>query len=144
MVKKFIATAAIVVAATALTGLATAGGAAKQQIAFSYANGNAAKMTLAPLTSGSVLADHGSTSWCCWSQTAVRQDGQQLDVNNPLATFVGKRGSLTWRERITWLDLTNGYSIATGTWKIVHGTGAYKGLAGHGPSPSSATQGTRP
>jgi hypothetical protein len=132
MYKKLIATASIAVAATALAGLATAGGAATQQgIAFTYA-GNAAKMRLTPLTPGPVLADRGSTSWCCWAQTVVQQDGEQLDINNPLATFVSKRGSLTWREWITWHDLTNGYSIATGTWKIVRGTGAYEHLAGHG------------
>ena len=132
MYKKLIAAAAIVVAATALAGLATASGAAtRQEVAFSYANNNPS-MTLTPLTSGSILADHGSASWCCWTQKTVQQDGEQLDVNNPLATFVGKRGSLTWRERITWVDLTNGYSIATGTWQIVHGTGAYAHLIGHG------------
>ena len=63
MYKKLTATAAIAVAATALAGLATASGAATQQgIAFSYANGSA-KMTLTPLTPGSILADRGSTSW---------------------------------------------------------------------------------
>jgi hypothetical protein len=133
MYKKLISAAAIAVAATALAGLASAGGAATQQeVAFSYANNNASKMTLAPLTSGSILADYGSASWCCWTQKTVRQDGEQLDVDNPLATFVGKRGSLTWRERITWLDLTNGYSVATGTWQIVRGTGAYEHVTGHG------------
>lgn len=132
MYKKLTATAAIAVAATALAGLATASGAATQQgIAFSYANGSA-KMTLTPLTPGSILADRGSTSWCCWTQKTVQQDGEQLAVNNPLATFVGKRGSLTWREQITWVDLTNGYSVATGTWRIVRGSGAYQHLAGHG------------
>ena len=90
-------------------------------------------MTVTPLTSGSIVADHGSTSWCCCgSQKTTRQDGEQLDVNNPLATFVGTRGSVTWREQITWHDLTNGYSVATGTWKIVRGTGAYAHVAGHG------------
>jgi hypothetical protein len=133
MVKKLIAVAATAVAATAVAGLASAGGAAtQQQIAFSYGNGNPANMSLAPISSGAVLADRGSTSWCCWTRKSVQQDGEQLDVNNPLATFVGKRGSLTWREQITWLDLTSDYSIATGTWRIVHGTGAYEHLIGHG------------
>jgi len=133
MYKKLIAAAAIAVAAPALAGLATAGGAAtRQEVAFSYANNNPSKMTLTPLTSGSILADHGSTSWCCWTQKTVQQDGEQLAVNNPLATFVGKRGSLTWRERITWVDLTNRYSVATGTWRIVRGSGAYQHVAGHG------------
>jgi len=127
------AAAAIAVAATTLAGLAPAGGAAtQQQIAFSYGNGNPSKMTLTPLTAGSILADHGSTSWCCWTQKTVQQDGEQLDVDNPLATFVGKRGSLVWREQITWVSLANGYSIATGTWRIVRGRGAYQNLTGHG------------
>jgi hypothetical protein len=133
MHKKLIAAAVIAVSAAALTGLATAGGATThQQVAFSYANSNPAKTTLTPLSSGSVLVDHGSTSWCCWTQKTVTQDGEQLDVNNPLATFTGARGSITWRERITWVDLTNGYSIATGTWRIVRGTGAYTHLVGNG------------
>jgi hypothetical protein len=132
MYKKLIAMAAIAVAATAFAGLATASRAAThQEIAFSYANGSA-KMTLTPLTPGSILADRGPTSWCCWTQKNVQQDGEQLDVNNPLATFVGKRGTLTWREQITWVNLTNGYSVATGTWRIVRGSGAYQHLAGHG------------
>jgi hypothetical protein len=133
MYTKLIAMAAIAVAATVVTGLAAAGGAAtRQEIAFTYSNGNASKMALTPLTSGSVLSDSGSASWCCWSQRTVQQDGEQLDLNNPLATFVGKRGSLTWREQITWHDLTNGYSVASGTWRIVRGTGAYAHLVGRG------------
>jgi hypothetical protein len=132
MYKKLIAAVAIVVAATALAGLATAGGAVThQEIAFSYAN-NSPKMTLTPLTYGAILADHGTTSWCCWSERFVKQDGEKLDVNNPLATFTGQHGSLTWRERITWQDLASGYSVATGTWTIVRGTGAYAHVAGHG------------
>lgn len=133
MYKKLIAVVLLAVVAAAAAGFATAGGTGGQQlIAFSYGNGNSARMTLTPLTSGSVPVDHGSTSWCCWTQKDVRQDGEQLAVNNPLATFVGKHGSVVWREQITWLDLTNGYSVATGTWKIVRGTGAYRHLAGHG------------
>jgi hypothetical protein len=135
MYKKLIAAVAIAVTAIVPPVLATAGGATThQEVAFTYANGkgNAAKMTLTPLTPGSVLADHGSTSWCCWTEKTVQQDGQRLDVADPLATFVGRRGSLTWRERITWLDLTNGYSVATGTWRIVRGSGAYARLVGHG------------
>jgi len=127
------AAAAVVLAAAALAGLASAGGATKQQqIALSYGDGNPAKVALTPLTPGAILADQGSTSWCCWTQKTVRQDGRQLEVDNPLATFVGKRGSLVWREQITWIDLTDGYSVANGTWRIVSGSGAYRHLSGHG------------
>jgi hypothetical protein len=133
MQRKLIAVVAIAVAAAVLVGLASATGAAtRQQIAFSYANGNASKVTLTPLTAGSVLADLGATSWCCWTQKTIQQDGEQLDVNNPMARFAGKRGSITWREQITWVSLDGGYSIATGTWRIVRGSGAYQHLEGHG------------
>ena len=144
MYKMLIAAAATVATATALGGLAFARGTSSpQQIAFSYANGNASKMTLTPLTSGSIVADRGSTSWCCWSQKTIQQDGEQLDVNNPLATFHSKRGSLTWREQITWVNLTDGYSIATGTWRIVRGSGAYQHLTGHGHVAFISTAGTK-
>ena len=133
MFKKLFAAAAIAVAVAALAGLATAGGTATQQkIAFSYSNDNPGKTTLVPLTSGSIVADQGLTSWCCWTEKTVQQDGEPLEVNNPLATFMGKRGSLKWRELITWHDVTNGYSVASGTWRIVGGTGAYEHLTGHG------------
>jgi hypothetical protein len=133
MYGKLIGAAATVVLALTLAGLAFGRGTAThQQIAFSYGNGDAAKVALTPLTSGSILADQGSTSWCCWSQKTIEQDGEQLDVNNPLATFVGKRGSLVWREQITWVNLASGYSIATGTWRVVRGSGAYRHLTGHG------------
>lgn len=131
MRKKLIALAAILVAAAAAGGLASARGAApQQQIALAYA-GNA-PMTMTPLTAGSLQSDTGSTTWCCWTQKVVKQDGEQLDVDNPLATFVGNHGTLKWRERITWHDLGSNYSVAAGTWKIVRGTGAYEHLAGHG------------
>jgi len=131
MHKKLIATAALVAAAV-VAGVASGGAATQQQIAFVYANGNPGKMTLTPLTSGPVARDSGSTSWCCWTQKFVRRDGESVEIDNPLATFVGKRGSLTWRERITWVNSGNGYFITTGTWKVAGGTGAYKHLAGRG------------
>ena len=144
MSRKLIAAAAIAVAATALAGLAHAGrGATHQQIALSYANADASKVTLTPITPGSIAADTGSTTWCCFTEKTIRQDGQQLDVNTPLATFVGKHGTLVWRERITWVDLTNGYSIATGTWRIVRGTGAYQHASGQGHLAFVSTSGTR-
>jgi hypothetical protein len=144
MSRKLIAAAALTLTAVALAGLAHAGRvAAHQQIAMSYANGNASKVTLTPITPGSIAADTGSTTWCCFTEKTIRQDGQLLDVDNPLATFVGKNGTLVWRERITWVDLANGYSIATGTWRIVRGTGAYEHATGQGHLAFVSTAGTR-
>jgi hypothetical protein len=133
MRKKLIAAAAIALVAAAVAGMATARGAAtRQQIAFTYENGKASATKLTTLGSGPLQGDSGSTNWCCWTQKEVEQDGDVLDVNNPLATFAGKNGSLTWRERITWHDLVDNYFVATGTWRIVRGTGAYEHLSGQG------------
>jgi hypothetical protein len=65
------------------------------------------------------------------------RDGQRAEVNDPLVTLVGKRGTLVIRFRIEWLDAGNGYVIGPGTWKVVRGTGAYKGVTGGGRSASS-------
>jgi hypothetical protein len=144
MSRKLIAAAALTVTAAALAGLAHAGRVAtRQQIALSYTNADASKVTLTPLTRGPIAADTGSTTWCCFTEKTIRQDGQQLDVDNPLATFVGKHGTLVWRERITWVDLANGYSIATGTWRIVRGTGAYQHATGQGHLAFVSMSGTR-
>lgn len=132
MHKRMIATAALLVVAATVTAIAAGGAATRQQVAFEYTNGNPGKMRLMPLTAGPVLRDSGSTSWCCWTQKFVRQDGDSVEIDNPLATFTGRRGSLTWRERITWIDSGDGYAVTTGTWKIERGTGAYRHLAGRG------------
>jgi hypothetical protein len=49
---------------------------------------------------------------------------------------MGKRGTFRWRARIEWVDRGNGYSVGTGTWKIVRGTGAYKTCGGAVAAPS--------
>jgi hypothetical protein len=36
------------------------------------------------------------------------------------------------RNRIGYVDISNGWSIFTGTWKVIRGTGQYAGLAGGG------------
>jgi hypothetical protein len=38
------------------------------------------------------------------------------------------------RHRIEWVDAGNGYTVGTGTWTIVRGTGAYAHVTGGGRS----------
>ena len=123
---------AIVVAAI-VTGVAAAGHTATpQRIVITSVHGNSGIFTLTPLTSGPVTRDSGTATACCWTSRHVRRDGQSMDIDNPLRTFQGKHGTFTWRASIEWVDLDSNYSIGTGTWRIVRGTGAYAHLEGHG------------
>jgi hypothetical protein len=127
------AATALVVAAAVVTGVATAGHAAVQQrIAVVSPRGNAGVFVLTPLTSGPITRDSGTATACCWTRRFIHRDGQAIEIDNPLRTFEGKRGTFVWRARIAWVNPGNGYYVGTGTWKIVHGTGAYAHLEGHG------------
>lgn len=34
--------------------------------------------------------------------------------------------------RVEWVDAGNGYTVGTGTWKVVRGSGGYANIAGGG------------
>ena len=46
--------------------------------------------------------------------------------------FTGKRGKLVLRSQYTWIEAGGPYNVATGTWKVVSGTGQYAHVAGGG------------
>jgi hypothetical protein len=128
-------TLAFAAAAITLTAVASAGPvAAKQRIAIQGTRTAAGSDTgvLMPLTSGPLGRDSGTLTGCCWSERTVMRDGQSIDINDPLLTFTLKQGSLVTRSRVEWIDVGNGYSIGTHTWKVVRGTGDYARLEGHG------------
>ena len=130
---KLSAAATLFVVAAMVTGAATAGRtAAPQRVAITSPSGNSSAFVLTPLTSGDVVRDSGTATACCWTRRYIQRDGQSIEIDNPLRTFVGKRGTFAWRARIEWVDPGNGYYVGTGTWKIVRGTGAYRHLEGHG------------
>lgn len=118
-------------AALTLTAVAAAGPvAAKQRIAI---QGQGGTFTLKPLTTGLLKSDAGTISFCCWTGRTVIRDGQKIEVTNgPDMTLEGKRGTLVAHNRMEYLDVPGGYSLFTGTWKVVRGTGVYAGLAGGG------------
>jgi hypothetical protein len=126
--------AALLAAAAIVTGVASADHAAnhRQRILISYPDGNSGSFVLTPLTSGPITRDSGTATACCWTSRFVRRDGQASEIDKPLRTFVSKRGTFVWRARIAWVNSGSGYSIGTGTWKIVRGTGAYAQLEGKG------------
>ena len=121
-------------AAVTLTSIAAAAPAAAKQRVSLTVKGRAHTFVLTPLTAGRFGRDSGTFSDCCWSERVILRDGQRIEIENPLATYVGRRGTLVVRYRVEWANAGNGYTVGTGAWKIVRGTGAYKGLTGNGRS----------
>jgi hypothetical protein len=132
---KLSAAGALAVAAAVATGAAMGGHAAAQQRIAITSPGSidSGVFVLAPLTSGPIRRDSGTRTWCCWTRRFSQRDGQAIEIDNPvLETFKGKHGTFSWRAQVVWIDLEKGYSMGTGTWKILRGTGAYAHLEGHG------------
>jgi hypothetical protein len=134
--------AALVALATAvtLTSVAAAGPATKQrvQIDIKYP-GNT--FVLTPLQAGALKRDSGKQR--CAREVSKREivrDGQQGWVwDCPAWTFVGTRGTLVLRSQYTWIEAGGPYNIATGTWKVVRGTGQYAAVTGGGRSAQVGT-----
>jgi hypothetical protein len=122
---------AVFAAVTAIVAAAAAAGpsATKQRVAIEH---NGSSFVLTPLTPGAVKADSGTASFCCWSDRHTIRDGQAVEINDPQMTLSGKRGTLVAQNRIAWVDVPDGWSIFTGTWKVVRATGQYARLVGGG------------
>ena len=133
---KLTAVAALTTAAVALATVASAGSVSgKQRVAIwsDSCNATACQFHLAPLGPGALKeGDTGTATFCCWTQRFITRDGQKIEINNPRGTLVGKRGTVVIRQQLEWLDISNGYAVSTGTWKVVRGTGDYAGLSGRG------------
>ena len=133
---KLVALAILTIGTVALTSAAVAGPSTNKKmqrvVITATASGDTDHFVLRPLKPGVVALDSGSRTACCWSRRFIVRDGQKIEINNPLVTFTGKRGTFAYRARIEWLDAGNAYAVGTGTWKLVQGTGAYKHFKGHG------------
>ena len=121
---------ALAATAAMLAAVAAAGPvAARQEIAIQV---KGESFVLNSLTSGVIKRDTGVATFCCWSSRQIRRDGQDIVLNDPQMRLTGKRGTLVLRNRIAWVDIPDGWSVFTGTWKVIRGTGAYAGLSGGG------------
>jgi hypothetical protein len=89
---------------------------------------------LTPLSPGALKPDSGIKADCCWTERHVMRNGEQIEIDNPLLTFFGKRGTLVVRYEIAWVDAGNGFTVGTGPWHVVRGTGAYAHVTGSGRS----------
>jgi len=125
----FVAALAGVIALTSVG--AAAGDSTKQHVAITSRSG-VNSFVLRPLARGPLARDSGVGSWCCWSQVFVTHDGERVEVDDPTLTLTGGQGTLVLKLRVEWVDAGNGYTVGTGTWKVVRGSGGYANLAGGG------------
>jgi hypothetical protein len=121
-------------AAVTLASVAAAGtGAVKERVAITMKGLPDGTFVLTPLREGAVARDSGTVNVAFSSPRVVMRNGQRIEVFRPTFTFEGKRGSVTIRERNEWVQTGNA-AVATGTWKVVRGTGEYATVAGAGRS----------
>jgi hypothetical protein len=125
-----------VAATVTVTSVAAAGSATTKQrvqIDLKYP-GNT--FVLTPLQAGAIERDSGKQGCDRGpSQREVLRDGQTGWIwDCPAWTFVGKQGKLVLRSRYTWIEAGGTYNVATGTWKVVDGTGQYSRVIGGGRS----------
>ena len=129
----------VLAAAIALTSVAAAGPApTKQRVQIDMKIHPKKTFALATLQSGALKRDSG-THACNGGDPddlgTVQRDGQEAFRWECRAwEFTGKRGTLVLRSQFTWIEAGGPYNIATGTWKVVRGTGQYAGVTGGGRS----------
>jgi hypothetical protein len=131
--------AALAVMAT-LTSLAAAGSAAtRERVQIDMKIYPQKTFVLAPLEVGGLQRDSGTHR--CVEDKLLRdgreavRDGQQVFLwACPAWVFTGKHGKLVLRSEFSWIEAGGPYNIATGTWKVVRGTGQYAGVRGGGRS----------
>ena len=130
------------VAAVTLTSVAAAGpDAAKQRVAISMKNPGNGTFVLRPLQPGTLKRDSGTVS-SVNEHTTVMREGQSVDMYRSTYTFKGKRGTMSIREQLEFVEVSNekvpGFDftpgVGIGTWKVVRGTGAYAKITGGGRS----------
>lgn len=120
-----------------VTSVATAHpNATKQQVAITAGGSTAGfsptgRFVLQPLATGPLESDSGTETSVVASQRDVTREGQRAEIVTWVTTCKGKRGSFVFRARMEHVHV-EGYSVATGTWKVVRGTGAYAGVTGGG------------
>jgi len=123
----------VLAAAVTLTAVATGGShGTRQRVAITMRGLPEGTFVLTPLGAGALSQDSGTATIRYGAAQEIMRSGQSVSVFRPTFTLVGKRGRLTIRERNEWVDVGNGYGVATGTWTIVRGDGVYAGIRGGG------------
>jgi hypothetical protein len=129
------ALAAIAAILTVTTG-AAGSTPAKQRIAIVEKigfNGGKATFEVIPLTPGPLQHDSGTIDASDGDQLGtVTRNGQRLAVLAGVDSLTGKQGKLELSARFERAELGGGYGVATGTWSLKSGTGAYANVVGGG------------
>jgi hypothetical protein len=115
---------ALIAAVTLASVAAASPGATKQRIAIASKLYPEGTFVFTPVTAGPLKRDSGTVAFA-----------------NSIFTFTGKRGTLKIRElNENWVDCgTDPHgdvipAVDIGPWKVVRGTGQYKGVTGGGES----------
>lgn len=135
MSRRIVGALAVLLASTlALAGLAAAGPSAKKQrvIINQLEDIGKGKWTLLPWTSGPVASDKGTYTWKTTVDRRGMRDGQSYRHVVATVTYVGANGLFVVREDDTLVAASSTHTVATGTWRILRGTGAYEGVTGGG------------
>lgn len=90
------------------------------------------RFVLHVLTPGPVGTDTGSFAHRDGAVAGGIRGGQGVARYLLLTEYSGKRGTLLVRQQLEFVAAGNGYTVGTGTWRIVGGTGAYAGMTGSG------------
>jgi hypothetical protein len=120
----------LVAAAAVLAAVASARTASTKQHVNITETGNS--FVLRAASSGAIKDDKGAMAACCWTRRFIDVVGQSIEVDNPRLTLTGAKGTLTFRNRIEWVNLPGGLGVFSGTWKVIGGTGGYAGVTGQG------------
>jgi hypothetical protein len=137
------AVAAVTLLGVTLVGVASGGAAAtKQRVAidgkWNHSTGTGT-FKLVALSGGALKGESGKfTGGGQGPRSVVRKNGQEVRFIKAVDTYTGANGTLTVSQRIEIVSAGRGYAINTGTWRVVSGTGAYKGYGGGGTFAAAA------
>jgi hypothetical protein len=118
-----------------MASIAAAGpDATKQRVQIDMKISPKKTFVLTPLQGGTLQRDSGTHA--CKDEIdrgAALRDGQEaFRVECRAWVFTGKHGTLVLHSTYAWVEAGGLYNIATGTWRVVRGTGQYAGSTGSG------------
>jgi hypothetical protein len=122
-------------AASLLSVASAASKATKQQVSiladFNTQTGGAT-WELIPLSPGPLKRDKGSSQGGGEVKAQTLLNGQRVTPIIGSDSLTGKRGTLVISQKIVITQVGQRFHSGIGTWRVVRGTGAYKGITGGG------------
>ena len=97
---------------------------------------------LIPLSPGPLKPDSGKLKGDGSLGEKLVMNGQRVTPIIGSDSMTGKRGTLVINQNIDSTDVGGGFTADVGTWTIISGTGAYKGVKGGGRFAAASRDGT--